>query len=166
MRKQNEYLYYPKIGERYNKWEIISEDIMRIEKKVLWSVKCSCGEEKWIDASSIRTGRSKACMRCGKTKYGKIERYFNKIKYQASKRNIDFQLDTGFIISLLEKQNYMCAISGYELDHSTISLDRINSDLPYRPDNVQWVHKQINMMKGSLKQPHFIFLCKRIAEYN
>jgi len=48
----------------------------------------------------------------------------------------------------------------------TASLDRIDSKLDYRKTNVQWVHKDINMMKRVLKQDYFIKLCTDVADNN
>lgn len=36
------------------------------------------------------------------------------------------------------------------------SLDRINNDKGYVRDNVQWVHKDINFMKGKLTNETFL----------
>jgi len=46
----------------------------------------------------------------------------------------------------------------------TASLDRINSDMGYVEGNVQWVHRDINFMKGCLSQHNFIHLCQLIVK--
>lgn len=69
------------------------------------------------------------------------------------------------------KQNKKCALSGIELtfpvtykDKSwTASLDRIDSSKGYILGNVQWVHKDINIMKNKFSQEHFINMCKLIT---
>lgn len=74
---------------------------------------------------------------------------------------------------LFEKQNRKCALTGEELTFSkknneydgTASLDRIDSSKGYTLDNVQWVHKKINMMKWDLKQDEFISWCKKVGLY-
>jgi hypothetical protein len=45
----------------------------------------------------------------------------------------------------------------------TASLDRIDSKKGYTLDNVQLVHKDINMMKKEYDQKYFIEMCKLIA---
>ena len=47
-----------------------------------------------------------------------------------------------------------------------MSIDRINSDLDYTKDNIQIVHKNINMMKGTLDSKTFIYLCNLITFNN
>ena len=73
---------------------------------------------------------------------------------------------------LFIKQNRKCALSGLELsfpkingDQSyTASIDRIDSSLGYIEGNVQWVHKDINIMKNKYDQDYFIQMCKLISE--
>lgn len=48
----------------------------------------------------------------------------------------------------------------------TASLDRINSSIGYTIDNVQWVHKKINMMKMDLSQEEFINYCRLVVKNN
>ena len=72
---------------------------------------------------------------------------------------------------LFLKQNKKCALSGIELhfpkrskDKSwTASLDRIDSSKGYVLGNVQWVHKDINIMKNKFDNQYFIDMCKLIA---
>ena len=67
-----------------------------------------------------------------------------------------------------------CALTGIELkigrrkeaDLTTASLDRIDSNKPYCKNNIQWVHKQINLMKHAADQNEFIKFCKLVAEKN
>jgi hypothetical protein len=49
---------------------------------------------------------------------------------------------------------------------TTASLDRIDSSKGYVIDNVQWLHRDINMMKQRFSQEYFINICKHIAENN
>ena len=48
----------------------------------------------------------------------------------------------------------------------TMSLDRIDNNKGYIEENVQWVHKDINMMKRIYSQDYFIYMCKLVAECN
>ena len=34
----------------------------------------------------------------------------------------------------------------------------------YHLNNIQWVHKDINFMKGNLNNEYFIELCKKVAQ--
>ena len=46
----------------------------------------------------------------------------------------------------------------------TASLDRIDSSKGYVPGNIQWVHKDVNWMKGSFTQEYFVNICKKISK--
>ena len=48
-------------------------------------------------------------------------------------------------------------------DDATASLDRIDSSRGYVPENVQWVHKVINRMKGTLSDDEFKSWCRTVA---
>ena len=69
----------------------------------------------------------------------------------------------------------MCALTGQNLifartrknmKTTTASLDRIDSNGIYEPNNVQWVHKPLNKMKMDLSQEDFIKWCKKVGDYN
>jgi hypothetical protein len=45
----------------------------------------------------------------------------------------------------------------------TASLDRVDSVTGYIPSNVQWVHKDINLMKNRFGQAYFRELCRRVS---
>ena len=47
----------------------------------------------------------------------------------------------------------------------TASLDRIDSNLSYIKDNVQWIHKDLNRMKNEFSQDRFIEVCKAVFEH-
>jgi hypothetical protein len=94
------------------------------------------------------------------------------LKASAKKRKLDWDLDGPFLLKLMEKQNYKCAISNVSIKFAdkvekqyeqTASLDRINSNYGYIENNVQWVHKNVNTMKWNLDQGVFIKWCKIIA---
>ena len=46
---------------------------------------------------------------------------------------------------------------------ATASLDRVDSSRGYVLGNVQWVHKDINKMKGTFSQARLIELCQAVA---
>jgi len=83
-----------------------------------------------------------------------------------------------YLWNLFLEQNKKCALSGLELilnprwsqqnkgrmeNVQTASLDRIDNTKGYILGNVQWVHKQVNFMKGTMEQKEFIKFCKLIS---
>ena len=86
-----------------------------------------------------------------------------------------------YLWNLFLEQNKKCALSGLELilnprwshqkngrmeNVQTASLDRIDNTKGYILGNVQWVHKQVNFMKGSLSENKFIEYCNLIVKNN
>lgn len=69
---------------------------------------------------------------------------------------------------LVRKQGFRCALSGARLTPETAALDHITpvadggtDDL----DNLQWVSKEINTMKGTMSQERFIELCHCVSQH-
>ena len=102
-------------------------------------------------------------------------------KVGALKRNLiwDDNITIEYLWNLYNKQNKKCALSGLDIKFSekrikgnidyknmTASLDRIDSNIGYLIDNIQWVHKDINLMKNNLNEKYFIDLCNKICEFN
>jgi hypothetical protein len=93
--------------------------------------------------------------------------HWSDIRISARRRSIVFDVSIDYCWSLYVKQQGRCALSGAKLsfgsrkwkDDITASLDRRDSDKPYMPGNVQWVHKNVNIMKGALDEERFVELC-------
>ena len=47
---------------------------------------------------------------------------------------------------------------------NTASLDRIDSSKPYIKGNMQWLHKDVNIMKNAYNINYFINMCRIICE--
>ena len=99
--------------------------------------------------------------------------FFNHIRTKARRRSRDipFNITIDDVSQLWEKCEGQCALTGRPLvltnfvARGTASVDRIDSSLGYEPDNIQFVHKWINRMKGSMSQQQFIELCTKVADY-
>ncbi len=98
-----------------------------------------------------------------------------KIKSVARRRKIQFSVSTEYLWELFCRQNGKCALtnislelpeSSWDVKHGvgTASLDRIDSSVGYIEGNVQWVHKEINMMKQDLTQTHFVEMCRLVSQ--
>ena len=163
----------PKIGTRINNWEVVSDEIIRKYGRPYIKVKCTCGSEivDLIQYHHYLDQQSQGCKKCSHSimwkGYKEIDgNYWSIIQTCARKRGISFDLKIEDIWDLYIKQNRLCAISGAEitfapstrkedLKYRTASLDRIDSNLGYTIDNVQWVHKDVNIMKNKFSQEEF-----------
>jgi len=104
--------------------------------------------------------------------------YLNSIMIGAKKRNLEYDVAPEYLWTLFMDQDKKCALSDVEITldpqfsvhyatkriTQTASLDRINSSRGYVEGNVQWVHKNINLLKGSLSQSKFIELCELVTK--
>jgi hypothetical protein len=76
------------------------------------------------------------------------------------------RLTSSFLAQLIKKQEFRCALSGVTLTPDTAALDHI---VPYSEggkhtrDNVQWVHEEVNHMKGQMGSREFKEWCRRVA---
>lgn len=90
-----------------------------------------------------------------------------KIKSSAKARELEFNLTEEFIRGLIEKQQYKCALTGLSLDPSQasqISLDRIDSNKGYVPNNVWWTLLEANKMKLDFPLHRLVELCSLIVK--
>lgn len=96
--------------------------------------------------------------------------WFNSFKKSALTRGYCWEIDIEFVDTIYSEQDGLCAYSGLPIGWSvqlwnhTASLDRIDNDRGYTEDNVQLVHKEVNMMRGSLEDNRFKELCSLIAD--
>lgn len=97
--------------------------------------------------------------------------YISITRCGAKNRNLEFNITIQDIWNLFLKQYGRCSITNLPIFfkdgvhvEQTASLDRINPLLGYTVDNIQWVHKKINLMKWDLQQNEFIKMCKLISK--
>jgi len=93
------------------------------------------------------------------------------LKTAASRKNIRFDLTEEDLMSLWEKQNGICPYTNLPLTPrgnqiNTVSLDRIDSNGDYEPNNVQLVCVAINRMKLDHTEKVFIQLCRLVTQSN
>ncbi len=153
-----------------------------------WKCKCECGNVRFYTRQNILKGTLRSCGCFKANCKGKFHKNWKgrgdigaavvtKIKVQALRRHIKFSVSMDYLSKLFELQKSCCKLSGlpihmpsssYDIGHGggTASLDRIDSSKGYVVGNVQWVHKDINMMKQEFSQSHFIDLCRIIAKNN
>ena len=137
-------------------------------------------ERGLIDYVGYSEGKHRGCGDLSKT-------FYSQIKRNAKKRNIYWSddLTIEYLWDLYLKQDKKCALTGLEIslrkdqhtpinnaksniDYTTFtaSLDRIDSYKGYEIGNVQWVHRNINIMKNSFSQNYFIQMCNLVSKNN
>jgi hypothetical protein len=172
-------------NNRFGKLLVVNAFFDEVTHKTLCECKCDCGNIKTIQGGLLLRGIQTSCD-CKRKEYGKNKSIWKgcgdisgnnwgRIERNARRRKIPFELTIEDGWNLFLTQNKKCALSGDVLhfnDRSstftdrTTSLDRIDSSKGYIKGNVQWVHKDINMMKQGYEQDKFIELCKKVANYH
>jgi hypothetical protein len=152
-----------------------------------WKCKCDCGNETTVRRSHLNRGKIKSCG-CLLSRIGKDSPHFKGYEgipmsyYTRAKngaqdrgRNLEFSITIQDLWDLFIKQNGKCSLTGEELSFGsqqlnkktlgTASLDRIDSSKGYTKNNIQWVHKDVNLMKNHYDQSRFIEVCKEVANH-
>jgi hypothetical protein len=170
---------YFKLGSKYDKFTVIDETIRKNKhKQSIISCQCECGTKVEIPCYQLENNTSYnklQCFQCSHFKgYKDVPLQFLTNKICA--KNWEVNVDCKFIYDLWNRQNKKCALSGLDISFEnvssirsyscTASLDRIDSSKPYNKDNVQLVHKHVNIMKNDHNQQYFIKLCQLITNYN
>ena len=143
-----------------------------------YNVKCECGCEKTVLGTHLISKKTKSCG-CNRrypprnwSGIGTISAtYFSSIKRGAvggkGRKPIAFDITIGHVAHLLDVvQGGKCAITGIDISIKarTASLDRIDSSIGYTEGNVQWLHKDVNMMKRHYSMEYFVKLCALVAK--
>ena len=137
-------------------------------KKGSHSGTCGCSREHF----KRQTGKNSVHFKGYKEMSGT---YLSAIKRRSNKLGLSFDLNIKFLWDLYENQNRKCALSGIKLffckkksdaKSGNISLDRIDSKKGYVKSNVQWLHKNVNLMKMYLDQKVFLNYCRKVYLHN
>jgi hypothetical protein len=184
---------YDLTGQTFGFLYVIEMAITPKSTKGTWRAICkclNCGNECFdANVQSLRADRTTSCG-CRRDQYEKITgernkgykgykdirgKTWSKIKRTARRRNVPFEITIEEAWEIFEKQNRKCALSGIPLNFgkaedklklTTASLDRIDSSKRYSKENVQWVHKDINIIKSIFSEEYFVNLCRLVAKNN
>lgn len=181
-------------GDKFGEWVILSPQIIPHQKtkEAMILCQCSCGSVDEIRCLSLIKKQSTKCFKCGHSFTGDQHHLFKGykeipgswfIRYTNRGKKWEFNITIEEIYNMWLSQNKKCALSQIPIDFvnvnegndrqgskydliCTVSLDRIDSLKGYVSDNIQLVHKDVNMMKKEYKQEYFVSMCKLIAKHN
>lgn len=146
--------------------------------------KCDCGSLVEVDSRNLIHAHTKSCgclKRC-KTKENKgwqgcgdlSGRDWGLIKQKASERKLSVTITIEDAWAQFKAQNSRCALTGWPLtlesvkgsySNKTASLDRIDSSRGYEVGNIQWLHKDVNLMKSYFSDERFVEVCCAVAAH-
>lgn len=159
--------------------KLVAKKLATNTKYRSWECVCDCGVEKIIYQTHLVQGNISSCgcikrnssSKCWKG-YGEISgNVWGEIQRKRTKRKKrEFNITIKQAWELFLEQNKKCKLSNLTLFFGetneikrSASLDRIDSNKDYTIDNIQWVHKKINIMKNRLDQNYFIHMCKSVV---
>lgn len=159
------------LGKRSGKLTAIKW--LKVENQAnVWLCKCDCGNYTEVSAANFNF-RTQSCGKCGREKVKTISlipAYLLKnIKTGALSREFSYELTEDFLWNLYKKQEGKCKLTGRKIifnkksKENTASLDRINSKLGYTEENVQWIHKDVNIIKNRFDEDYFLGICLDIC---
>jgi len=155
---------------------VLEREIDNTVKLAKWKCRCGCGKVFVAFGCDIRSGKTRTC---GCRKGIKSRRNWqghnnipktswSNLVHNAEQRGIAISVSIEEIDKLYEQQDRKCALSGeplsFKIRETTASLDRIDNSKGYVAGNIQWVHKDVNKLKGTFSQARLIDLCKRITK--
>lgn len=174
------------IGERVGILTVLDPEAPGVKSRknsYTVQVRCDCGQERHVYPADLRSGRvvSCGCKRHWKGKESPTWRghgdlsglHWQRINQGAKVRGIKVEVSIEQVWELFQCQGGKCALTGVPLafgvnkgEETTASLDRIDSSQSYTLGNLQWVHKDINVMKRDLPQDSFIEWCRKVANHS
>ena len=163
-------------GKRFGRLVVTEEEATK--KNSSWICTCDCGRSVTVKADHLINDHTRSCgcyaheikwKGCGQISgnyWCRITRFDTKVE----RRKVTITIEDAWDKFLA--QNGKCALTGLSLTFSmnekkdktqTASLDRIDSNKGYTIDNVQWVHKTVQVMKMDLDEQEFVNFCKLIS---
>lgn len=151
------------------------------DRKSLWNCECTCGNKIIVWGNSLKNGLTQSCG-CYRTDllykgYKDLSGiYWHRVVKGAKSRNLELSISIEDAWDKYESQNRKCALSGvdilltksYDKDRllNTASLDRKDNDKGYSLENIQWVHKDINIMRNNFSIDEFLYWAEKVWVHN
>ncbi len=154
------------------------------QQKVAWNCVCECGSLVHIAGANLTSGATNSCG-CTFNRFGPDSpnwtgfkeipgSYISQARNGAVQRGLSFDVSIEYLWDVYLAQDRKCALSGLDISfyttrrrdgyaNTTASLDRIESSIGYIAGNVQWLHKDVNIMKNNFSEDRFFEICSLVS---
>lgn len=178
------------VGKKFGKLTVERFYGIRLSKSgykiARWECNCSCGGKNIADTGALRDGNVRSCG-CLIKEVTRAREYtgnghicgsiLNMLQNKAKAREIEVKITLDDIWNQYTKQNGLCYFSGVKVNFPNCSkdyqnysswnasIDRLDSNSDYTPDNIVIVTKQVNLMKRSMTEQEFLNLIEQIYNF-
>lgn len=154
-------------GQKFHEWTVIDENIV-IENECKILCECSCLKtRRLVSVFTLLKGTSTKCIACvGKAKLGCNNPAWKGIGEVCSKilNRTKIPEERKALSKAWDKSNGKCSLTGRDIYlGDNASPDRIDSSIGYVEGNIQWVHKDVNIMKNMFDNDYFITMCHAVS---
>ena len=125
------------------------------------------GYHSWCK-SCCKIGNNVSRDKVNSTIEGRARVFLRNAKNSAKKRQQEFCLTIQDVVDCWHRQHQICAYSGRKMTLeankiNTVSIERIDSEVGYTPENTILVCQAINRMKSDFGYDVFYYLCRDVA---
>lgn len=166
----------------FGKLKVIRDTGRRKSRRPIWQCACECGNQIEVLGKYLLNGDTKSCGCFSKgnahnrTGYKKLSgSYWYVVAVQAKRRGIPLEISAKDAYEQIQNQNWKCALTGEQIkfavnirdcrNEQSASLDRIDNAKGYNKENIQWVHKKINIMRNTLDLSEFRAWCLKVINH-
>lgn len=95
--------------------------------------------------------------------------YFTILRRSARARGLSVNVTIEDLQVAWDRCNGKCVLTGLPIElkgknsDNTASIDRIDPAQGYEPWNIQWVHKDVNLMRNRFTLDYFVRMCALVA---
>jgi len=155
-------------GQRFGRLIVLRDTGKRYRRYVIWACKCDCGKLVEVPSGDLRSGKIKSCGCLWKEMVKKINIIHGDSRIRLydvwcsmksrclNPKNKAYKYYGGKGIKICKewKNNYMmfknwALANGYK---EGLTIDRIDNDGNYCPENCQWLTKSENSRNGAFKR--------------